>query len=82
MTDTTRRALAALATVPTGTALGFHRRPDGSLGDPLTADEVRSSLLNGNHSAEAVLRNVALVRWALADAPAQALPYYMRETGQ
>lgn len=65
-------ALGELATLPPHHAMGFYRRPDGSVGDPVTADDVRRHLLRGDVDPETVLRNIALVRWARCADPGGA----------
>ncbi len=63
MTALLTAALGELATLPPHCSLGFYRRPDGSVGDQITADDMRRHLLNGDVDPDEVLRNIALVRW-------------------
>jgi hypothetical protein len=71
-----RAALNALAVVPDGTWIAFAPAavPDGPLGDPITAADVRGALLNGSCPLEPadIIRATSawqgLSQWALKPA--------------
>jgi hypothetical protein len=62
-------ALAALAAAPDRIAncLGFHRHHDGTIGDPITRDEWRQALVDGEIDPEPFLRNLRLVERVQSD---------------
>lgn len=86
--DDMARAVAALDSLPADTPMGEWIGPDGSLAGTVTAADVRQALLDGEHTPQSVLSQVAFARWATAQSanPTEAsvgdsLPFYFWEVG-